>query len=490
MDDKSKDNKVTPKKSNTIKPITKKTNTSKSKSASSKSNITTKKTTTPKKKTTTSKSIPKENKGNKKTLQTPIKGAKTIKKKTLPKKVTSKKKGSNLRVKKESELTTLEALEASVEGKPINEKEKLGKAYYLIFAIVFYTGAFFYINNVVYNNADLLQSSIFAFAALFIVFVLLLFNVHMMFINFYRLPFKRLFKQSKHELKKEIIFSVGKNKVQTGLNKYRAIVALTLYVLISIALMYSVIAGGIANDNKILSIITRAILTEFIFLTIVCSWQYLFNIIPSLLDKSLDAKNGFILTLSATVMIIYVLFGIFDITYLSEIMIFILIIGFVALLGVNLNMIVGEINIFQNLRDRKNNAVTRIVFLIFFGFHIYVILYASVVAYSIYKWDPNSYNFAYVEMENIVVDDLYDFNSNPIGTVYDSTNIEITTVYNSQGFEITDFIDEDGYAIKAVYDIDLIRIYDFYESGGTNRIQIVYDEEGIEYYNFFYHDGT
>ena len=90
---------------------------------------------------------------------------------------------------------------------------------------------------------------------------------------------------------------------------------------------------------------------------IVCSWQYLFNIIPNILEKSIDAKNGFILTLSAAVMIIFVLFQIFEISYLSELMIFILIIGFIALLGVNLNMIVGEINIFQNLRKRHSKTV-------------------------------------------------------------------------------------------------------------------------------------
>ena len=434
--------------------------------------------------TTSKKVSPK--KGN--TTKKPI--TKTAVKKVKTTKPTPKKKTKNLRVKKDSELTTLEVLEASVEGKPIKEKEKFGKAYYLGFSVVFYAGAFFYINNIVYDNSDLLQSAIFAFAALFVVFVLLLFNVHMMLINFFVLPFKRLFRQSKHELKKEIIFSVGKNKIQTGLNKYKAIFTLTLYTLISIALMYSIISGGITGEKKILSIITQALLTEFIFLIIVCSWQYLFNIIPSILDKSLDAKNGFILTLSAAVMIIYILFGIFEITYLAEIMIFVLIIGFVALLGVNLNMIVGEINIFQNLRNRKNKAITRIVFLIFFGFHIYVVLYASVVAFSIYVWEPESYNFAYVEMENEIDTDLFYVSGEPIDEVADQFNAEIDTVYDSQGNVITDFVDEDGYAVIDVYDVSSNMIFNYYEPDTTNLIQSVFDEEGKEYFNFFYHDGT
>jgi len=433
-------------------------------------------TTTPKKKTTT-------------TTKTPSKGGKTTKKSTTVKKKTTKKKTENLKIKKDSELTTLEILEAGVEGKPIKEKEKFGKVFYLVFSIIFYTGAFFYINNIVYDNEDILQSAIFAFAALFVVFVLLLFNVHMMFVNFFLLPFKRLLKQSKHELKKEIIFSVGKNKIQTALNKYRSMFTLILYGLISIALLYSIIAGGIERDSKILSIITQALLTEFIFLIIVCSWQYLFNIIPSVLDKSLDAKNGFILTLSAAVMVIYILFGIFEIVYLAEIMIFVLIIGFIALLGVNLNMIVGEINIFQNLRNRKNKAITRIVFFIFFGFHIYVIVYASVVAFSIYSWDPASYNFAYPEMENVINNNLFYEDGEAIDEVYTNLSVEITTVYNAQGDEITDFIDDEGYAVVDVYDENSIMINSYYEQDST-WIHNVYDEDGKMYFNFFYHDGT
>ncbi len=456
------------------------------------------------KKTTPKKIIPKKTDTTKKTTS-----KKHVQKKAVPKKTTTQKKPSssketkapkkvkhpkkkqykNLRIKKEEELTTLEVLESAIEGNPIVEKPKHGKTFYLIFAIIFYTAAFFYINNIVYNNSDLLQSAIFAFAALFVAFVLLLFNIHMIIINFFYLPFKRLIKQSKYELKKEIIFSVGSNKVQTAFNKYKSVFTLILYALISIGLMYSVISGGIERQSKILSIITQSLFTELIFLIIVCSWQYLFYIIPSILEKSLDAKNGFILTLSAAVMVIYVIFSIFNVTYLAEIMIFILIIGFIALLGVNLNMIVGEINIFQNLRNRKNKAVTRIVFLIFFGFHIYVILYASVVAYSIYSWEPDSYNFAYTESRSVINDNLYDSSGEPIDEVYDQMGTEIATVYDSQGNEITDFFDDNGYAIHDIYDINSQMIFNFYQDNNT-LIQTVFDEYGNQLYNYFYYDGT
>lgn len=94
-------------------------------------------------------------------------------------------------------------------------------------------------------------------------------------------------------------------------------------------------------------------------------------------------------------MIIYIVLRMFEITRFNEVMIFILIIGFIALLGVNLNMIIGEINIFQNLKERGHSSkVTKAVFLVFFSFHIYVMLYASVVAFSIYSWDQESYVFS------------------------------------------------------------------------------------------------
>ncbi len=484
--------KTTATKKTTTKPkttVAKKT-TTKPKTTVAKKTITKPKTTVVKKTTPTKKPTTSKSKQTQPLAKTSSKVVKPTKKSNAVKKKTvKKKKNENLRIKKDEELTTLEVLEAGVDGKEIIENEKHGKVFYLVFALIFYTGAFFYINNIVYDNGDLLQSAIFAFAAVFVVFVLLLFNVHMMFINFFLLPFKRLFKQSKHELKKEIIFSVGRNKVQTAINKYRSIFTLILYGLISIVLMYSVISGGIVRGNKILSIVTQSAMTELIFLIIVCSWQYLFNIIPSVLDKSLDAKNGFILTLSAAVMIIYVVFGIFDIVYLSEIMIFVLIIGFVALLGVNLNMIVGEINIFQNLRNRKNKAITRIVFLIFFGFHIYVIVYASVVAYSIYTWEPNSYNFAYPEMENVIDDNLFYSDGEPIDEVYTQMGVEIDVVYDNQGTEIIDFIDDDGYAINDVYDASNFWIESFYQDD-TSLIEFVFNEDGEQQTNYFYYEGT
>lgn len=144
-------------------------------------------------------------------------------------------------------------------------------------------------------------------------------------------------------------------------------------------------------------------------------------------------------------------------------------------------MIVGEINIFQNLRNRKNKAITRIVFLIFFRFHIHVILYASVVSFSIYTWEPESYNFAYVEMENEIDTDLYYLSGEPIDEVDDQFNAEIKTVYDSQGSIINDFVDDDGYAVIDVYDVSSNMIFNFYEPDTINLIQSVFDEEGREY---------
>ncbi len=116
-------------------------------------------------------------------------------------------------------------------------------------------------------------------------------------------------------------------------------------------------------------------------------------------------------------------------------------------------------------------------------------LYASVVAFSIYTWEPDSYNFAYPEMEIIINDNLFDINDMPIDEVYDQLNVEITTVYNSQGSEITEFIDEDGSAIKDTYDINGIKITNFYQQD-TMILQDVYDEDGETYSNFFYYEGT
>ncbi len=462
-----------------------KTDTKKVTKTSPKSSSTTKKASSSK----TSKTTPKEVKSDNKTVKTApkaVKKEKTTKKPTVKK--TRKPKAVG-RLKSNDELTTFEEIEQKVEGKVIREKVKKGKVFYLLFAIIFYTGAFFYINEVVYNNADLLQSALFAFAAVFVVFVLLLFNVHMIFINFFLLPFKRLLNQSRQEIRKEIEFQVGKNKMQTAFNKYRAMFTLALYVLISGLILYSIISGGILDNFKVITIVTQAVIGELIFLLIVCSWQYLFNIIPSLLDKSIDAKNGFILTLSATVIVIYIIFMIFEITYLSELMIFILIIGFIALLGVNLNMIVGEINIFQNLRQKKSKAVTRIVFIIFFGFHVYVILYASVVAFSIYNWDNNAYIFSNEVYDKTFITETYEEDGDRVTDLYTQTGVVIDVVYDDTGAIVTDFFDIYDEPITTVYDDLGNPILGFYRNTGQ-MIDWVYTEEGIQLYEYFYHEGT
>ncbi len=374
------------------------------------------------------------------------------------------------RVKKQDELSTLEALEQAVEHTDITEKEPLGKTFYLMLAITVYIGAFFYINNIVYNNDNILQSAIFAFATVFVFFVLMLFNVPMLIINFFVLPFRRLLKQSRKEIHKEIMFSVGKNKIQTSFNKYKSLFTLVLYVLFAGFLVYFSVMGSIIEGDKVLKIVTDAAVTLLIFLVVVCSWQYLFNIIPSILDKSIDARNGFILTLSAVVLAIYVVFLLLDIVFLAEIMIFVLIIGFVALLGVNLNMIIGEINIFQNLRGRKSKVVTRVVFMVFFGFHVYVILYASVVAYSIYNWEPNSFVFSTFDYEQQIVTKLEDYNGASLTTVYwdhdndDTTDvIQLTEVYwdhdNSDSTPVV--------LLQNCYDEDLVPVTDIRDSNGV-----------------------
>jgi len=298
-----------------------------------------------------------------------------------------------------------EAVKVMDVGTQIAEQKKKGKLFYLVFALLFYAVAFFYINNILYDNNDYIESALFAFAALFVAFVIIEFNIHMLFINFFRLPFKYLIDQSRVEIKK------GKRKkgkgVKSTFSRYRAMFTLSLYIIIILGLVGLQVYNGILDEDKVSVIFTQSFSTVVVFLIIVCSWQYLFNILPSVLDKSIDAKNGFILTLSAAGMILFIVFYMFDITYLSELMIFVLMVGFIALLGVNLNMIVGEINIFQNIKSKKNKAVTRAVFLIFFSFHIYVILYASVVAFSIYRWEPEAFNFSGDDCytENIYFDD-------------------------------------------------------------------------------------
>ncbi|MEC9485263.1 MAG: potassium channel family protein [Candidatus Izemoplasma sp.] len=362
-----------------------------------------------------------------------------------------------------------------------NNSKRSQKEWYLLFSGLFYVGAFYYINITVYHGTDYIETGLFAFAALFVVFVLLLFNVHKIVFNFFYLPLNRLFKEAKKEVKS------SKKKIQnTTFKRYRSIFAIILYVLISGLLIYSVVVDGVQTNERVIDIVSSAILTELVFLVIICSWQYLFYIIPDILDQSIDAKNGFILTLSAAVMVMFIVFQIFDIIYLAEIMIFILIIGFIALLGVNLNMIIGEINIFQNLMDKHNKTVTKVVFLVFFSFHIYVILYASVVAYSIYIWEPDSYNFSYQAEEQVIVDTVYDDNEIAITQVYDSLGSPIDTVYDSFGNELDTVYDEEtNQVVDRIYTQTGTEIMHFYDSNG-NYINTVYDEEGNQLFNYFY----
>ncbi|KFZ26874.1 MAG: Ion channel [Candidatus Izimaplasma bacterium HR2] len=443
--------------------------------------------TTSVKKPTTKKKTPaiKKNPVTKKksTTSTSKPKVSTIKKKPAPK-------------KKKPEPRMTEVLEKVMKDslvqkdKPI--KRKKGKVFYLVFSIIFYAGAFFYINNILYDNKNLLESALFAFAALFVVFVLLQFNVHMIFVNFFRLPFKYLWDQTKMEIKKEVELDEKAHSSKFPFRRYKALFTLTIYTIIILLLVGSQIYNGIIDGDKVLLIITQSSLTLLVFLIIVCSWQYLFNILPEVLDKSIDAKNGFILTLSAAVMIIYLIFNIFDIIYLAEMMIFILIIGFIALLGVNLNMIVGEINIFQNLKQRHSKTVTRVVFMIFFSFHLYVILYASVVAYSIYRWEPETYNFSYEVYEYEQVPELYDGTNNVIQEVYYPTGTILTTVYDIDGRVITEYLNEDGYPISPVYDITGARImeyYDVFNHPYNPDWSPVYDEAGMPV-DTFYFNGT
>ncbi|MFK5883993.1 MAG: ion channel [Candidatus Izemoplasma sp.] len=271
---------------------------------------------------------------------------------------------------------------------------KLGKGFYLLISIMFYAGAFFYISDTVYNDDDYLASALFAFAAVFSLFVLLLFNVHMLFINFFRLPIKYMIGDMKSE---HIKLGRGrhqhKNKLSYG--NYHATLSFIFNVILIILIVGTTIRSGVIDTHSIITIITKVITRLVIYLMIFSSWQYLFKILPKVLNKSIDAKNGFILSLSGAVMVIYIMLRLFEIDRFNEVMIFILIIGFIALLGVNLNMIIGEINIFQNLKESNHSSkVTKAVFMIFFSFHIYVMLYASVVAFSIYSWDQETYVFS------------------------------------------------------------------------------------------------
>jgi hypothetical protein len=471
----------------------KKTTTSKSSTTAKPSGTTIKKTTnapnvktvkaSPKK--TTVKKAPTKPKNTVKTIKTDknnsLEGSK--RKIVVAKKSAKTPRKTTPRVKKQEELTTLEVVKKKIEGKEIVDKKPLGKTFYLLFSIVFYLGSFFYINNVYFEDGDLVQSALFSFAALFVVFVLILFNIHRIVIGFFVLPFRRLMKQARQEVHKEIYFSVGKNKVQTTFNKYRTIFTFVLYILIALLLMYATITEGLDTNEALVKVITKTVTTELIFIVVLCSWQYLFNILPEVLDQTIDAKNGYILTLSAIVMIIFVVFNIFNVLYLSEIMIFILIIGFIALLGVNLNMIVGEINIFNNIRNRRDKTVTRLVFTIFFSFHIYIILYASVVAFSIYQWNNDSFNFSSNPTEEMIVSEVYNSNDEKIGSqVYYYNDIVMTymviaDIYDNSGNEITTYLDNEGNPPRKIFsDID-IEIEQFYTSVGQPLTDLQ-DEDG------------
>lgn len=442
-----------------------------------------KKTTTRKKPSTTTKvqPLPKEE----------VKPKSESKKQSKPKVL-----ASESVVKKQAVSKTLEKKESP--------NKKHGKTFYLILSIIVFGASFFYINNVVYDNNSWIESAVFAFMILFVMFLLLQFNIHMIFINFFRLPFKYLIEEAKLSIEKEVIVDKRrKNIFAKSFGKYRAIFTLTLYAVIFLLLVGSQVYAGILDGDKILLIITQSGFTGLVFVIIICSWQYLFNIIPNILEKSIDAKNGFVLTLSAFAMIIYVIFIVFDITFLAETMIFILIIGFIALLGVNLNMIVGEINIFSNLRDKKNKTVARIVFLIFFGFHLYVIMYASVIAFSIYRWNPEAYNTLNTPYDDTIYEDVQyldqsDFTWKDLDKVYDFQGNEINVVYNKFGDEINMFIDTNGNVIDTVYNEDGVQHYDFYvlidDGFGGTTTQMIHelqsDNKSFFPNQFAYYDGT
>ena len=473
----------------TTEPAVKKTSTTKKPTSTSKKTVTKKKPST----TIKVKPLPKEDvkpKTTKKPTTKKVEAKPASTKKRKPKIL-----ASESIVKKQAISKTLEKKDVPV--------KKRGKTFYLIFSIVVFIGVFFYINNTVYDNTSYIESAVFAFMVLFVIFVLLNFNIHMLFINFFRLPIKYLLEEAKLEIQKEVIVDQKKSGFSRKFGKYRAIFALIFYTLILMLLVGSQVYAGILDGDKVTIIITQSSMTGLVFIIIVCSWQYLFNIIPNILEKSIDAKNGFILTLSALAMVIYVIFIVFGITYLAETMIFILIIGFIALLGVNLNMIVGEINIFSNLRDRKNKTVARIVFMIFFGFHLYIIMYASVIAFSIYNWNPDAYNFINTPYndeisENVEYLDPSDSTWKPVDKVYDNLGNEIKAVYNKFGEEITQFIDTNGNVINELYTEDgepLMDMYIMVDDGinppYTSMLHNVSDGDTTFFFGeFAYHDGT
>ena len=140
-------------------------------------------------------------------------------------------------------------------------------------------------------------------------------------------------------------------------------------------------------------------------------------------------------------------------------------------------MIIGEFNIFKNLRNRKtkSKAVTRAVFLIFFSFHLYIMIYASVVAYSIYDQNNDTYVFGNYEYDITLYDNVQ-FEGSTVHSVYDETGTRISRVYYEDGGEIIDFFEHGRYATE-YYDRDGNPILDFYTSGGTLITSVTKGEE-------------
>jgi hypothetical protein len=451
--------------------------------------------------TTTKKPTPKKSPSKEKV--TAAEEKKEVKKLTpsnAPRKV-KKKKEVKPRVKKtakqiQEEIVSKEAVESIFEDKT-KKKSPLGKRFYLFFSLFFYAGAFFYINSAVYDNNDYLQSAMFAFALLMFAFLLLYFNIHMILIKFFKLPLDYLLEQAKLEYRKDLIVEDEQTGIRKRIGRYRTIFTLVLYILVFLGLVGSQVYNGIIDGDRVIVIVTQSLSTGLVYLLILCAWQYIFNIIPNLLENSIDAKSGFILTLSALILIVYVFFMMFNIAFLEEVMIFILIIGFILLLGVNLNMIVGEFNIFKNLKNRKgkSKAVTRMVFLIFFSFHLYIMIYASIVAFSIYDQNNDTYVFGNKEYDITLVDNVQ-FNGSTITSVYNQTSQRITKVYYEDGREIVDFYEHGAY-VTDYYNYDGSPIDGFYMFDGTPIDIVTKGDESYPAYQgvfasqyFVYYQGT
>jgi len=527
------DKKTTSSKSNTTKkPSTTKkavpASTKKTSTTVKKPSTSTKKTTAKKKPSTTSKTVPASTKKTDTTVKKPTTAAKkpTASKTTVAKKTSEKKPKTSTKKPAVKKATSKEKISAEIKKKdvkkltpsnaPRKEKKKkppkprvqktakqikeeivskeavesvfedkekrrprYGKRFYLLFSVLFYAAAFFYINNVIYDNNDYIQSAMFAFALLLVVFLLIYFNIHGIILKFFKLPLDYLLEQARLEYRKDLIVEDEKTGIRKRLGRYKTVMTLVLYGIIFIGLVGSIVYNGIMDGDKVLVIVTQSLSTGFIYLLILCAWQYLFNIIPSLLENSIDAKSGFILTMSAMILIIYVFFMLFNVAFLEEVMIFILIIGFILLLGVNLNMIVGEFNIFRNLRERRgqSKAVTRAVFLIFFSFHLYIMIYASVVAFSIYDQNHDTYVFGNKEYDIQLIDNV-EYEGNVVRYVYNASGNRISNVYYEDGTEILDFYEHGAYATE-YYDRYGNLILNFYTQE-LDRIDVV-EKDGMDF---------